>query len=208
MRGLILKDFYIIRDALLLPLLIMAVLGIALSIVSSPWLLIIIAGTSFGMMAVTTIQSDKVAQWDKFSVTLPVSRVQIISSKYCLYLLLSIFGVLVSTIICAVASTINSGFDISTLLMYVYFAMIMTLLPASVNIPCSFLLDGEKSIAGVILSYVVTAGAFTGLRALLSHFMDIDGNSLFVYGIVSAFSVVAYLFSWLISPKILSHKEL
>lgn len=203
-----LKDFYAIQSALFIPLLIMAVLAIALSIVSSPWLLIVIAGTSFGMMAVMTIQSDKVAQWDKFSATLPVSRVQIISSKYCLYVLLGMSGILVSTIICAVASTIQSGFDITTIAMYVCFAMIITLLPASINIPCSFLLDGEKSIAGVMLSYVVTAGAFAGLRALLTHLMDLDGNSLLLYGVVAAFSVVAYLFSWLISPKILNHKEI
>lgn len=208
MKGLILKDFYAIRDGLLIPLLIMVVIGIALSVLSSPWILIVIAGTSFGMMAVMSIQSDKTAQWDKFCATLPVSRVQIASSKYCMYMLLSLLGIVVASIICVAASIITSGFELSAVYMNVFFALILAFLPASVNIPSSFLLDGEKSIAGIILSYVVTAAAFAGLRKLLGYYMNIEENLLLVYGIVAAFSVVAYLLSWIICPRWLSRKEL
>ncbi|WP_339309558.1 ABC-2 transporter permease [Paenibacillus sp. FSL k6-2145] len=208
MRGLMLKDFYAIKDALLIPLLLMVVIGIVLSVVSSPWLLIVIAGTSFGMMAVMSIQSDKTAQWDKFCATLPVSRIQSASSKYGLYVLLSLFGILIATIICVIASMILSSFELSAVYVNVSFAFILAFLPASVNIPSSFLLDGEKSIAGIILSYVVTALAIAGLRTLLGYYMNIEENLLLLYGVVAAFSVVVYILSWIICPRWLSRKEL
>jgi ABC-2 type transport system permease protein len=208
MKGLILKDFYVIRDALLIPIMMMIVLGIALSVVRSPWLLILIAGTSFGMMAITTIQSDKTAQWDKFSATLPVSRAQSVSSKYCMYVILSLFGILIGTVICIVASMFKSGFDSSAFVINLYFALILAFLPPSVNIPCSYVLEGEKSIAGLILSYVVTGGAFAGLQKLLAQFMSMEENMLLVHGIVAAVSVAAFLLSWIIFPKWLSRREL
>ncbi|WP_207753403.1 hypothetical protein [Sporosalibacterium faouarense] len=60
----------------------------------------------------------------------------------------------------------------------------------------------------MILSYVVTAGAFAGIRFPLSHFIDMEENRLLLYGIVAAFSVIVYLFSWLTCPKMVSHKDM
>ena len=93
MKGLLLKDFYIMRDSSLIMVLTMLIVGVALAVLSSPWLLIVVATTSLSMAAVTTISNDKITQWDKFSATLPVSRTQIISSKYYMYALLGIIGI-------------------------------------------------------------------------------------------------------------------
>ena len=82
MKGLLLKDFLIIREGLLIMFFTMVAIGIGMVILVSPWVLTVIAGVSLSMTAVTTIQNDKTTQWDKFSATLPVSRAQIISSKY------------------------------------------------------------------------------------------------------------------------------
>ena len=196
------------RDSSLIMVLTLVIVGIALAILSSPWLLILVATVSLSTAAVTTISNDKITQWDKFSATLPVSRTQIISSKYYLYLLLGILGFMLGSIISISVSVLKHSFDVNSLLMYSCLAIIISLLPGSVNIPLSYLLDAEKSIVGLILSYVVTAGAFTGVRFLLSRFVDMQENMLLVYGIVAAFSVVTYLFSWLTCPKMISRKDL
>ena len=208
MKGLLLKDFYIMRDSSLIMVLTMLIVGVALAVLSSPWLLIVVATTSLSMAAVTTISNDKITQWDKFSATLPVSRTQIISSKYYMYALLGIIGIVLGTIVSIPVSVLMHSFDVSSLLMYSFLSIIISFLPGSVNIPFSYLLEVENSIVGLILSYVVTAGAFAGLRFLLSNFMDIEENILFIYGIVAAFSIIAYLFSWLMFPKRISRKDM
>ncbi len=208
MKGLLLKDFYIMRDSSLIMVLTLVIVGVGLAVLSSPWLLISVAAVSLSTAAVTTISNDKITQWDKFSATLPVSRTQIISSKYHMYVLLGILGIVLGAIISISVSVLNHSFDVNSLLMNSCLAVIISLLPGSVNIPLSYLLDAEKSVVGLILSYVVTAGAFTGVRFLLSHFIDMEENMLLLYGIVTAFSVIAYLFSWLTCPKMVSHKDM
>jgi hypothetical protein len=208
MRGLMLKDFYVIRDAFFIPMLMMVVIGAVLSIIASPWTLIVVVGLFFGITGVTTIQSDKSAQWDKFSATLPVSRARIVSSKYCMCALLSLLGIFAAAILCGVVSTINAGFDMYEISTNICLALIFGLLPASVNIPCSFCFDAEKGVVGIMLSYLVTSGAFAGLLLLLSRFMDVKENALTVYGIIAAFSVAAFSLSWIVGPRVLSRKEL
>ena len=63
MKGLLLKDFLIIREGLLIMFFTMVAIGIGMVILVSPWVLTVIAGVSLSMTAVTTIQNDKTTQW-------------------------------------------------------------------------------------------------------------------------------------------------
>jgi len=208
MKGLLLKDFYVMRNSSLIMVLVMIITGVVLAVLKSPWLLLVIVTTSLSMAAVMSISNDKITQWDKFSATLPVSRAQIVSSKYVMYVLLGLAGIVLGALISMAVSLFKHNFDLDALLMYSCLAVIISLLPGSVNIPLSYLLDAEKSIVGLILSYIITAGAFSGLQFLLSRFINMEQNTLLVYGIAAAFSVAAYLFSWLICPKMLSSKDM
>ena len=94
MKGLLIKDFYVIKDGLLIPVLTMFALGVGLSVVGSIWILPIIAAASLGMQAVLTLSMDKSSQWYKFARTLPVSKNRFVASKYILYFLFSVAGIL------------------------------------------------------------------------------------------------------------------
>lgn len=208
MKGLLLKDFYIIRDSAPIMVLTMVIIGVALAVLSSPWLLVAVVAASLSTAAVTTISNDKITHWDQFSATLPVSRKQIISSKYCMYLLLGLVGMLLGAIISITMSVMNHDFEISALILHVCLGIILSLLPGSINIPLSYLLDAEKGIVGLMLSYVLTAGALAGVSILLSRLMNMEESMLLLYGIVAAFSIVAYLISWRIVPNIMSRKDM
>lgn len=208
MKGLLIKDFYVIRDSLFTLLVIFIAIGVGLAFLISPFVLITIAAITLSMQTVTTIQNDKSTQWDRFSATLPISRAQIVESKYLIYLLLSMTGVALGVIVCLIASLFRQGFDINELLIYFCFAMIVSLLSGSISIPCAFILDEEKSIMGTVLSYIVTAGLFAGLIFLLKQSMDLKENIVTVCGITAAFSVVVFALSWLLCPKRLSKRDL
>lgn len=208
MKGLIIKDLYAIREGLLIPVLSLVVMGVALSAVTSPWILIIIAASSFSMQVALTITADKASQWYKFSATLPVSRAQFVAGKYFLYALLGGAGILMGAIITVIATMIKGDFNSNSLLLNVCFAVVMILLPGSINIPCVFLLDEEKSIAGLILSYVISAGLFVGFQFLLGKVIDMEANTLLVHGFLAVFSLIVFLLSWIFAPKALGHIEL
>lgn len=208
MKGLMLKDIYVIKDGLLIPVLILVLLGTVLSVLSSPWVLIVVAACSLAMQTTMTIPTDKLSQWYKFSVTLPVSRVQFIRSKYVMYAIFGVLGLLIVGAITVAVTMIMGDFKIETLLTFACMAVSMLLLPGSVNIPLAFRLNEEQSIVGIVISYVVAAGLFMGVRFILGRFMNMNENTLLTYGIVAGFSVVVYLISWVFSPKIVSRSDL
>ena len=208
MKGLLLKDFYIIQDSLLMLFIIFVVTGAAMAFLISPWVLMSMTATTLSIIAITTIQNDKSTQWNKFSATLPISRIQIISSKYCLYLLLCAMGVVLGLIVSVSASILKSNFDINSLLLNLYLAIIVSLIPGSISIPCSFLIEEEKIIVGIVLSYIATAVLLIGFTSILRHFINMEDNMNLVYGIITVVSVVVYLLSWLICPKKLCNRDI
>lgn len=208
MKGLLLKDFYIIREGLLMLILTFIAVGAGLAILISPWVLIIIAATTLSLQAATTIQNDKSTQWNKFSATLPISRTQIVKSKYLLYMILCITGIVLGIVVSLVASVFKHEFDVYNMFSYSCLAIIVSLLPGSVSIPCAFFFDEEKSILGLILSYIVTSGMLVGLLMLLKQVINIRENMLEICGIVALFSIVAFVVSALFFPKKVSQKDI
>lgn len=208
MKGLLLKDFYVIRSGLLILLLTFVFIGAGMSFVISPWVLIVIFTVTLSFQSAVTVQTDKSSQWDKFSVTLPVSRRQTVASKYVMYLLLSLAGAGIGAVISILCAWFQKGFDTEALLMYSSLAMVVSLLPGSISIPCSFWLDEEKSMVGTILAYMATSGIIAAVVFLLNHYMDLQENIGMVIGALAGISVILYAISWLVCPSKICRKDL
>lgn len=208
MKGLLLKDFYIIRSGLLILLLTFVFVGAGMSFVISPWVLIVIFTVTLSFQSAVTVQTDKSSQWDKFSVTLPVSRKQTISSKYVMYLLLSLAGLGIGAVISIICAWFQKGFDVRSLFLYSSLAIIVSLLPGSISIPCSFWLDEEKSMIGTILAYMVTSGIIVAVTLILNKYMNLQENMSMVIGILAVVSVILYVISWLVCPPGICRKDM
>lgn len=207
MKGLLIKDFYVIKDILLLFLLTIVIVGTGISYLSSPWVLGIMASVILGMNTSATINIDKTAQWDKFAVTLPVSRKQVITSKYIIYSLLCLTGLTIGIVISIVVSILRNELDVSVIPMYVTAGIFISFVSGSVAIPCNFILSEEKSNIGVIFSYVVTAGIFVAYIFLADKFIGMDNViAISIVGIL--LSGILYYISWMLSKKYISTKEL
>ena len=59
MKGLLLKDYYIIKSSLLILAVVFVVIGASLSYLSTPWVLTVLATVLLGMIVTTTITLDK-----------------------------------------------------------------------------------------------------------------------------------------------------
>lgn len=66
MKGLLLKDYYLIKSVLYIILVVFAVVGIGMSFLTSTWVLTVIATVMLGMISVTTINMDRNSGWKKF----------------------------------------------------------------------------------------------------------------------------------------------
>ena len=81
MKGLLLKDYYLIRSVLWIVLAVFVVVGAAMAFLTTPWALTVVATVILGMISVTTIQMDKASGWRKVAAVLPLPRAAVVDSK-------------------------------------------------------------------------------------------------------------------------------
>jgi len=93
MKGLIIKDILNLKknlNTLLVLVIFYAFLGYRSG---DPSMLIAMIVLLLTMMSITSISYDDLAKWDKYALAMPISRKNIVLSKYILAVLLSISGV-------------------------------------------------------------------------------------------------------------------
>ena len=200
MKGLILKDFYIIRSLLAIICVVFLVTGISLSYLVTPWVLTVLATVMLGMNVTSTINIAKPSGWLKTVITTPVSRKTFINSKYIMYLLLSFVGLLFGLTFGFIATLFLNG-DTKTVGLFICISITMAMLSGSIILPFYFLLDESKSIVGTILAYPVSAGIFVVFILLL-------GDHALTYGLITLISICIFAISWYISKKILTQKDI
>lgn len=203
MKGLLLKDFYLVRAGLALILVSYAIIGAGMSVIVTPWMVVIIGTVMFGIMSATTISTDKHSGWRKLSATLPVSKQTAIDSKYLLYLLFSalgfIIGVAISVIIVAIKP--DAAADADMVQLYLCIAATMAFFSGGVMIPSYYLLSDEKAMVSMMLSYPL----MTGLFIVVARITD---DRQFTMMVVLAFSVVVYAASWLFARTRIAARDL
>lgn len=193
MKGLLLKDFYLVRAALAIILVSYAVIGIGFSIVVDPWVTVIIGSIMFGIMSASTINMDKQYGWRKLAATLPVDKRNLIDSKFLLYLLFSVLGFVVGVVLALViANVADKTTAPETIRLYLSVAGAMALFSGGVMIPCNFLLSDEKAM----VSLIVTFPLLTGIFVAISRATD---DVMLSCNIVLAISAVVFVGSWLFS---------
>ena len=193
MKGLLLKDYYLIGSVLWILLAAMAVIGIAMAVLTSAWALVVIATVMLGMVSVSTINMDKASGWYKVSRVMPVARQAVVDSKYLLYLLLSGVGLLLGMVLGMVASLIQGG-------LYLTISVAMALLAGSVTLPCSFLFSEEKNVLAIFLAYPAAAGIFAGVVVPLGV-TPLSGS------LVAGISVVLYAASWVLARRKIAFRD-
>lgn len=201
MKGLLLKDFYIIRDNLLVITITFIAVSSGMAFLVSPWVLIVIASTILSNLAASTITSDNTSQWSKFAVTLPVRKQQVISSKYVLYLLLCLCGIVVGIVISSGLAIIRQEFEMESIFLYFCVGLIVSLVSGSVMIPCNFIFREEKSVLSMILSYIATSVLLVAYILIANSFIDVKGNILLIFGIGSIIGILIYLLSWIVAQR-------
>lgn len=111
MKGLLLKDYYLIRDGMVILLLTFVAVGAGLAFLTSPWVLIVVAGATMSFQGAMTVQSDRSTQWDRFSAVLPLPRSTVVSEKYVLYLLLCALGMALGLAVGGIAAALGRAPD-------------------------------------------------------------------------------------------------
>lgn len=201
MKGLLRKDFYVVRKNLLLMGLMFAIVGSFIAAITSPWILAILGAVMLGSLSVSTIISDKSAQWDRFSASLPVAGRTVVSSKYLLYGLLSLAGLLLGTVLAALLCLVLRSWDTELLWFQISVGITVSLLSGSISIPCGLRFAEEQATVAMMLSYAVTSAVFVGIVVVPAVLFQVVLDPFWIGTVGDMVGAAAFFLSWQIVSR-------
>ena len=173
MKGLLLKDLYMIKKYCRAYLLIAAAF-IAGSLVSDGNMFFVLYPCLFcGMIPVTLLGYDERSRFLQYSCTLPYTKTQIVSAKYLLGLIAQIAVLLATGIAQAVRMNRNGTFLISDYLMLLCMVFIMAAISSSITLPFMFKWGVEKGR----IAYYATIGIVCIGSGIASDFVGGEAHA-------------------------------
>jgi ABC-2 type transport system permease protein len=208
-KGLIIKDFLVLKKTGRVFLMILGlylVMTIFMNTDMGPLMVFIC-----GMLSISTFAYDEQAKWDSFALTMPISKRDLVRSKYVLAVILCFIGAMAGVIL-SVASNLDAPFiDWSGILMASGIALCASYLFNSLALPLLYKFGAEKSRVILLACYAVP---LIGASLVMNELEKSSGallrlQSLLNLGaILLPFVTIAVLFvSYLISLRIYEKKD-
>ncbi len=209
MNSLLLKDFISLKSYSKTLALIIGFFTIVTFTNDEPSFLSGMIVLMMSMLPITSFSYDQHAKWDLFSQTLPVSRRQVVLSKYVLGLLAVATGAILATILNLIVAFIKSlEVDISYLLIANGLIALVALVFISILIPLVYQFGVEKSrLLMIVVLAIPSVLALWLSRAgvAIPAFDEITPAVLFVSGLVCVVGIM--LISYVISVRIYMKKD-
>lgn len=214
-RGLILKDILELKAykknlliiIVIYSFLILSQRGDSMVSVGATMIMLVIS-----MLAINTFHYDDKTKTDRYLLTLPVTKKEIVLSKYILSILSVISGAIIGTIISALLTYLKYKMipNIEELLSSVLGGMIAVSFISSVQLPSIYKYGAEK---GRMFIYVIALIIFILGNVVMMFDLNINLSFLEKYDYllpIACFLLIAimYLISYIISLKIYQKKEL
>ncbi len=208
MKGLLLKDFYMIKKYCRSYLLLAAVF-IAVSFASNDNMFFVFYPCLLcGMIPVNLLGYDERSRWMQYSGTLPYTKGQIVSCKYLIGLMVQTAMLIVTGIAQAVRMNINRAFQLDNYMVLMLMLLIMAAITSSISLPFLFKLGVEK---GRIAYYVMVGVACAGSTAASDIFTAASHTEMQLNGILLILCLVGigiYALSWYLSILFYRKREI
>ena len=200
MKALLLKEFYVASKTCRSFLLVIVVFFALSFFGRNSQFFFLYPLTMVGMIPVTLLSYDERDGWDKYSLTLPCTRAQLVSAKYLIGLIFGGVVFLLVELLLLIGLSMGGNFDFLSMSSAL---LLMGLLGPSILMPFVFKFGSEK---GRIAYYFVLALLFAVIAFLIGmgFYEYLNGFSW----LVIAAAVLLYLGSWRLSIHFYEKREL
>lgn len=199
MKGLILKDLYVIWAKQKL-LLILPIVFLAIALVDNNNLtLVIYSGVFIGMLPINLLSLDESEKWTIFCGTLPVTKGQYVSGKFVVNLISTVAIIAICAIAEAVWLVLNGGFDQELYTAIMVGIVLTVFLAPAVQFPFVFRFGADKGRILFLAIFLSIGFSYASLLDQVQPTISIFGqvNLPLVLLIVAA----VYGGSWLLSIR-------
>lgn len=166
------------------------------------------------MSVITSLSYDEMAKWDKYALTMPISRKDIVKSKYVVMVLLSLIGSLMGILLGSVAGFISHNLVISQVVAENCVVFAVAVIMGSMILPLLYRFGVERSRILMILVFLIPTFLVVGGIYLAKNFglsMTVINEKALITGLsvgLPILLVVSLVCSYFVSVKIYSKKDL
>ena len=208
MKGFIIKDLLNLKKSFQTMIFLFAAFLIFSISMKTPTYLASMITLMLTMTSVSSFTYDDYSKWEKFGRSLPVTKKQIVLSKYLLTLIMALAGSIISTVSVLIWQAFNSSANLLENLCIVLVMFSVTLIFTSIAIPLIYKFGVEKYR---LINLAIFGGIFLLFMFVFSVYdiSQIPESDFFV--ILLCLPVLALLFtgiSYTISYRIYDKKEL
>lgn len=211
MKGLILNNLYSIERSIRFSTFLSVILIVILLFIQQAFSVRIAAFLPFLLIPVNAfevLKLDQLSGWNKFEITLPVKKHQIIQSKYITFLLLFLLSTILSILLFYIVNLFVSFFFTMLFFNFLLRGMGMVLCLAVIVYPLTLILGTEKSDIIMLCSIGFAFSMFGLVFALLQLTVGTIDNFDIIFSIGFLFvSIVLLMMSYLVSTTVYKHKE-
>ncbi len=207
MKGLLLKDFYMTMKHCKAYLLIVAAFIFG-SVGSDDNLFFIFYPCLMsGMIPVTLLGYDETSKWSQYCGTLPYTKTQIVSGKYCIGLFAQFAVIALSALAQAVKMNIKGTFDGKSYLMLMALLLILSGLSFSITLPVIFKFGVEKGRMAYYIMIGVVCGGTVAAASLFRHMETIEFPAGVLLPLLCIAAVTIFALSWYLSIVFYKKRE-
>jgi ABC-type transport system involved in multi-copper enzyme maturation permease subunit len=210
MIGLMIKDFYSLRQYAKTVLIMLAFFAMISTMIDNP--AVLMEGFIVYMsitMAITSFSYDALAKWDRYALSMPVTRKEAVAAKYLISVILCLAGAVISFLISSAILKFHpvEGFGISEHL-YVTDAIIGTAFFFSgILLPLIYKIGIEKARFLLIVVFATPMAILLVLSKLGVPMPSAD-SLVPLLKLLPFIAAIWYFLSFLISVRIFSRKEI
>lgn len=216
MKSLIIKDLYNIGHNAKSMIFILLVLAFGLIPSSGTEGYIIMSGILCSMMIITTFSFDDQSKWLKYAMVMPVTKKDIVISKFIVLLIFSTIGAVTGLVIGAIGGTIlhkgvfSNVNNMLSLLFTGVLSLVISEFAGSMSIPLLFKFGAEKARILMLVSCLIPAAIFFGIYKLFILMgVSFTDQTIFILLCCSPFLALVWnFFMYKISYALFAGKEL
>lgn len=211
MSGLLVKEYYILRRYMKQYVILFIFFGVLSVYQDSAVYFQAMVTMSMCMLVFTGMSYDATAGWDKFVMTMPVSRKDVVRSKYISCVTYAVGAVVLGTLFSIVIGAIHPMGDSDPILTVIMAATLLclTFVIYSILIPLIYKLGVEKArilmVAVIMIPIFAILGGSEYLPETALDFIEQHTNLIAAVGVVLC--ILMYIISYYISVGIFSKKE-
>lgn len=210
MKALLLKDFYMAAKYCRSYLLIAAVF-IAIMVMNDgkmSMFYVVYPCLMCGMVPVNLLSYDERSGWLKYSAALPYTKLQIVSGKYLIGLIMQGAMLIVTGIAQGIKMSVQGGFELGSYLLVMVTVLLLSVLSSSLSLPFVFKLGTEKGRTVYLLAVGAACGISVASSVISDSISKISMHSSLITPLLCLLSVGVYALSWYLSYLFFKKREL